>query len=265
MQIESNNVSYTGLTKKFSRSLFNYSDTLKALKSNTSNGIVGHIPNQWIKQIPCDLRRENITEYHKNMGFFVSKILPFTKDSKLSSFFITKIMRHSNIIPSKTSVKIQFVGEGSFGKGYSIINDATGDVFFLKKFKHKYDAKYFSLLEHGIVTEANSKMYLKSNLKRKDKDFFSNFHYADIKNGYYIEDFLSAKNDVAKGVKDWKTRDNIYMDISRPNHLLYRIQRVLKKYSLHHGDLSVANVKIYNDPKGYKIKCFDIGGLRELN
>lgn len=264
MQIESSNVAYTGLTKQFSKSLFEHKEAISAVRNNVSKGIVGHIPDKWVKQIPYENRRANITEFHKTMGCFVNRILPLTRDSKFSSFVLTKIMRHSNVISKDSSVALKYIGKGDFGKGYSIINKKTGDAFFLKKFNHKYDSDYLWTFQHGILQEANNKMYVKSNFKKKDKSLFSNFHYADIKNGYYIEDYLSDKNDIAQGVKSAFERRNIYFDASYPNHLLYKVQSVLKKRGLQHGDLSVSNVKIYNDVNGYKVKCFDLGGLEEL-
>ena len=104
MQIESynSNIAYKGLTKKMSKSLYFYSDMREMVAScSKSNGLVGHIPHQWVKQIPFDSRKAKINEFHEKMGYFVNKILPYTKGTSLSSFILTHIMRRANIIPKK--------------------------------------------------------------------------------------------------------------------------------------------------------------------
>lgn len=262
MQIETNNnnIAYKGLTKKLSKLLYTYNEINRMVSSNkNSQGLVGHIPYQWVKQIPFDARRENITKFHKNMGFFVNKVLPFTQDSCLSSLMLTHIMRRSKIIPKNSSVKIKFVDEGSFAKGYLLTNNTTGDEFFLKRFKQLGDSLNIGF--HGVLVESNNKMFIKSKFKKKDKAYFSNFHYADIKNNYYVEDYLSDKDDIAKNIKDRDKRARLYKQVSKEHGLILKLKQILNKYGLAHNDLKTYNIKIYNSEKGYKPICFDSGGF----
>ena len=104
MQIASDKISYTGgLTKKLSKTVYFPPEIYKMSKSiKSSNGVVGHLPCQFIKEIPFDIRHDKINEFHRNMGFFVRYVLPLTKDSKVSSFLLTKLMRHSKVISKES-------------------------------------------------------------------------------------------------------------------------------------------------------------------
>lgn len=133
----------------------------------------------------------------------------------------------------------------------------------MKKFKQNFTDT--NLYMHGILKESNNKIYMKSKFKKKDKTYFSNFHYADIKNGYYIEDFLVSKGDVAENAKNVYERDKEYYNLDGHCLIISKIQYVLNKYGLRHEDLSVSNVKIYNAKNGYKPVCFDVGGLNKLD
>lgn len=135
MDVKSNNnITYTGLTKKLSKSRYS-SEEIRSmvLKVNKSNGLVGHIPDQWVKQIPFEKRRDNITSFHKDMGVFVTKVLPRTKDSILSSLYLTHIMRRAKMIPKFSFMKIKFIDEGSFGEGYSLTNKKNWRFFLFEK------------------------------------------------------------------------------------------------------------------------------------
>ena len=90
------------------------------------------------------------------MGHFVNKILPYTRGTYLSSFILTRLMRQAQIIPKNSSIKVTHIGTGTFGEGYLLSNQTTGDNFVLKRFKCTY--KNVNLFNHGILAETNNKI-----------------------------------------------------------------------------------------------------------
>lgn len=254
MEINSSPVSYQGLNRTLSKRVLSNKTVLELDRLNPkSNGIVGNIPPQWVQGMPVEERGELIPQLYTKLGNFISKVLPKLPGTKIQSAILTNILRKHKAIDSSSSVTIEKIGKGALSKGYRIKNESDGTALFLKRFVETHKNK--SLREtgtHGAVPENNLKTFLKHDLKtKKEKSLFTNFHYGDIKNGYYVEEYLSHR--------DFVNPDSILPTNIR--ELDSSIYGTLYKHGLCHADLHERNVKYYFDKnEDIAIKCFDLGG-----
>lgn len=252
MDINRSQISYQGLNRHLSKQIFR-PETAEKLSEifPKSNEIVGNIPPQWVNNIPVEKRAEIIPQLLNSLGDFFSNKFSILPGKKLKSFLLTRIFRKYGVINKNSSVKITKVGSGVFSKGYKLSN-SDGTTFFVKKFKNKpKDIDYLDTCIHGCVRESNIKTFLNSHLKTtSEKEHFPKFYYGDIKNGYYLEEYLSRRDSL-----DPKSLFNTKLVKSE-------IQETLKNHHLHHYDLHNKNVKFYFDKNDdIKAKCFDLGGV----
>ena len=254
MQINSSPISYQGLNRQISKEVITKTTADAFCKLYPkSNGIVGNIPHEWVKNIPPQDREKNIKYFYDKMGTFIYWGLPIFSDSTISSHILTKIFRKTGIIDKNNQIKITSFMEGALSDGYIISDKNSGKQFFLKRFKKTFDN--YGLRKtglHGASPEINVKAYFKKHLKtRNEKNLFSQFYYGDIKNNYYIEEFINGTN--------------IYCNLFAPmkENAKRKITDTLAKHNLIHTDLHNFNLHYYVRDKDNLImaKCFDLGGI----
>lgn len=255
MEINSTPISYQGLNRTLSKRVFRNKTILELDKLNPkSNGIVGNIPPQWVQNMPVEERAELIPKLYEKLGKFVSKVLPKLPGNKIQSILLTNILREHKAIDSSSSVNIKKIGKGLLSKGYRIKNKSDGSSLFLKRFIETHKNKYLRTTGiHGPASENNVKTFLKHDIKtNKEKSLFTNFYYGDMRNGYYVEEYLSH-------------RDFVNPDVILPcnvRELESSIYETLYKHGLYHSDLHEKNAKYYFDKNdNLAIKCFDVGGV----
>lgn len=258
MEINYTPVSYQGLNRQLSKELFSKETIVKMDKLYPkSNGIVGNIPATWVQNMPIEERGELIPKLYEKLGHFISKVLPKLPGNTLQSKILTSILRKHKAINSSSSVSLKKVGKGKMGKGYKLENKSDGSTLFLKRFKKKSQRNKIFLESghHGAEYENNVKTYLAHELKTKeDKSVFTNFHFGDVRNGYYVEEYLSRRDKIV------------------PDQLIYgaerdaegKIYKTLYKHGLYPKDLHDENIYLYFDKNDeLSIKCFDLGGVQK--
>lgn len=259
MEINSSPISYQGLNRKLSKNIF-YHETVRELDKlyPKSNGIVGNIPPQWIKNMPADKRGTLIPDLYATIGKFVSILLPIIPSDTLRNKTLTYILRKHQAIGPKSSVQIYEVAGGAMSIGYKIENKTDGYSLFLKRFEKNRKNKYLRESGiHGAIPENNIKTFLKHDMKTKrEKSQFSNFYYGDIKNKYYIEEYLSKRESISYKSLMPEVRTATKKDI----------RTTLSEHGLYHSDLHEHNVRYYFDENGkLTAKCFDLGGIDRID
>lgn len=256
MEINYSSTSYQGLNRHLSKQVFEPKNVEKLDKLfPKSNGIVGNIPQEWLKNIPVEMRGEIIPQLYQALGDFMRNIFPKLPGGTLKGIFLTRVLRKYNIINKETSIKVKKIGSGFMANGYKL-KSSDGSTLFLKRFRGKtwLNRSLIDSGKHGKVREANLKTFLSHNLKKNsEKHQFTKFHYGDIHNGYYIEEYLSEPNILRPWLLDKDGAKN-------------EIQLTLAKYKLYHCDLHNDNAKFYFD-KNNKLQatCFDLGGIISLS
>ena len=250
---DNNTITFNGLNRQLSKNVFSRDSAQKLSRLYPkSNGIVGNLPSDWICRIPKNNRNSDIKSLYKILGCYLSIKRFYPNDSKLYDFILTKILRKYNVIPKSSKVTVTKVEKGAYGQGYRISNSEDNNSLFLKLFNDKKEIG--EKLTHGCTSEANCKAYVKKKLSSKDKRYFSNFYYADIKNNFYLEEYLPIEN-----------RFSSYKSSSEERvWFTKKVESVLKKIGLVHEDLNYGNYFIYrNDGKSIG-KCFDLGGIYRI-
>ena len=147
--------------------------------------------------------------------------------------------------------------EGALSDGYIISDTNNQQQFFLKKFKKTRNNKFLRETGlHGTTPEINVKAYLKKHLKTEsDKNSFTQFYYGDMKNNYYIEEFING------------TDTNYCLFEPIKENAKRKITDTLAKHNLIHTDLHNFNLHYYVSDKNNSImaKCFDLGGVNKTD
>lgn len=245
MESRNSNISYRGLTRQLSKNIYTH-DAIGKLSElyPQSNGIVGNLPSQWIKNIPAENKSDKIKSLYSNLGMFFAHVFPITRSSTISNKILTSILRKGGAIAKDSEVSIRYEAQGFVARGYKIENVKENYSLFLKKYK-KVSSYMSRRLRHGVNTESNTKVFLDKNIKQKsDKKHFSKFCYGDIKHNYYIEEFIEDINDKVSDKRDY----------------MPPIFKVLSKLGLKISDLHSGNLKIKKDKDGkYYGVAFDLG------
>jgi hypothetical protein len=248
-------ISYTGLTRKMSKQVFRL-DSVERLQElyPKSNNIVGNLPNQWVRNMPKETRKTEIPQLYKELGAFTNGVLKKFGGGKISSFFLTKILRTHGALEKKASVKIEKVGQGALSKGYKLTNSKDGSTLFLKKFKPETQENrhLFYSGVHGVKPETRTKVFLKHDIKsKKEKSYFTNFYYGDMKNGYYVEEFLDSSDSISRYDLMSLVQENVKNEI----------RDVMALHGFLHSDLHSGNLKFsFDKSENVRGKVFDLGG-----
>lgn len=232
-------INFNGLNKVLKKEIY----SKKAIKEfshsySRSNGIVGNLPHEWINNMPQQQRENSIKELYSRLGACINGIRHHlfnrTDEHRIQ---IEKILKQCKAINENTSIQMNRIGEGAYGVVYKI-NKYILKIFY---WESPYDSRF-----HGVHSECNTKIYLKHNLSKKDKANFSKFHFGDINNGYYLEEYIPTCDSLSP----------------KPKETPEKLQRILTKLNLQHSDCNRDNYT-FND-KG-QIILFDFGGIKRLH
>jgi hypothetical protein len=220
-----------------------------------SHSIVGNLPPQWINNIPTDERSQKIPQLYSQMGKFISNW--FFLGNKVSSVILTHILRANGAIEKDANIAISKVGEGCFAKGYKLLNTKDGSELFLKRFS-SIKKRDLDLIQyrHGAEYELNSKSYIKHKLKKNsEKSHFSRFYFGDMRNKYYVEEYLT----------DEQSLDPKSIAPSQITTARAQLRKAFYMHNLAHCDMHNHNMKFYQDKNDeVTAKLFDLGGMHKI-
>ena len=220
-------LSFKGLTKAMGAQLYDTGHQVAALmeKFPKANGIVGNLPNDWLESLPGSKKEkaETIKDIYKAFAK-ASKDLEFDLEH-LNSFFnhydinwinietrfkrsiaattLRNTLRKHNIINKNDKITVEFIGMGCLGCAYKF-NVKNKDYVF--KVFHRYDdIDLKGSYMHGKYIEVNRAQYIKKQAREGD---CCKFYFADLKNDYMVNEFISDTN-----IKPYKNIDPIALGI----------------------------------------------------
>lgn len=275
--------SYKGCTLQCKKAMYS-KEGFQALQNfyPNYNGIIGSVPFFWVKNMPIENRKQEVNGLYADLGKFFSLLREKLFDSstlddngietvneaalkekvrnpetgRRSTFqsMLTHILKKYNAIGSSSSVKLDIIDVCGFSCGLTLADKNSKKKVFIKlfnnfAFNNDWDGQ-------GPAVEANNNVYIQNNLKTKsDKKHFPKFYYADVYNGYYIEEHLDDRG------------ESVSEDVINKNAsgLIEEIRQILEKISLANTDKIIGNIKVFTSKTGKLLPVlFDCGGIVPL-
>lgn len=189
-------VNFEGLTKALgSQAYLSVLDIKSKIENNPkSQGMVGNLPDEWVKSIPREKRKENIKDFYNQLSELVNGLRTEgqnNKNVKLASEKITEVMHENSMLPKETSIVLKKLGTGAFGTAYKLEEhspDSKPHSKFVLKIFHN-DGSWKNA--HGALPEINRGTFW---AKRAGKNTNrARFYFADAKSGYIVSQYIDQK------------------------------------------------------------------------
>lgn len=203
------------LTEILSKQVLNYDEIIDLLtKYPKANGRIGCLPNEWTNHIPNQNFNNQLKLLQEGFGDIACSLRDNNKSENVekASLSLNNLCHSIGILPKERKIAIEKFSEGGFwGVGYLIKNDAN-EAFVMKVF---YCTREFND-NYGNLLEANKAQYWSHNAGKDNQ--FPNFYYADLNNGFLIDQYIS---DFAKPPKKTVNPESIglkYCDLEGNNN-----------------------------------------------
>ncbi|MEW5819825.1 MAG: hypothetical protein AB1782_06510, partial [Cyanobacteriota bacterium] len=197
-------ITFTGLTSVLSKKAFSrlkgneHEEGLSEAVEKHSKfyGNAGCYPASWLNKIPKNNFRHHLLSI--NSAFIqITDILRESEfketnqrndDIKRASKILTNKFVSEGIIKEPECITIDRLGSGEFGTAYKFnVND---EKFVLKVYKENTK----STDTHGPLFETNRALFITKNSPKSRNKKIARFHFANIKNGYMVEQFVESSN-----------------------------------------------------------------------
>src|SRR5574344_2857560 len=172
MNIQSSNTyssarfqNFKGLTSKLSNKVYSLNELEElATKYNKSDGVVGSLPADWIKNIGTKDKKEHIKNFYKGFKELIERAK--TDGFEHAQARIDALLKKNKLVKKKAKVEIDYIGQGSFGDAFRIFDGKKS--YALKIFKNKTEPLYPI---HGNFVEQNFISYINKNSTKNSPDW----------------------------------------------------------------------------------------------
>ncbi len=191
MQLNNNKdlVNFTGLNRVLSKNTYEYTINIEELSEiyPKSNGIVGNLPPAWIAKIPKENREKVIKELFNDLKPIINEFRESENEQFMQERIKTALIQ-AGIVKNQENFKMEFLGEGTYGKAYKL-NNILGADYIIKIFK-KLNKNLDKGLDdmHGNYIEQSRALYW-----QKQAGFNTQmirFYFGDIDAGYMVNKFI---------------------------------------------------------------------------
>lgn len=227
------------LTEVLGNQLLEFDEINDALeKYPKAQGRIGCLPIEWIKKIPKESFMAKMKAFQDGFGEIARDLRKNHKPQgvEMASNKINNLFHDMGILSDTKKVSIKKLdGEGCWGMGYLIDGDIDKPLVM---------KVYFCIQEpndnFGNLLENNKALYWHKNAG--DDTQFPNFHYADLDNGFLIDQYISDFMPPVKKIVEPESIGLRYCDINNNKN-----QKC--GYIFDYGCLSTRFENIVRDPE----------------
>ena len=241
-----NDITFNGLTSTLKGNLYT-SPTIKKLARSfpKSNGTVGSVPFEWLRNIP----RENRREFTKNLYEVFSDIVEIQRSKVFANGKCSKILKNflvnNGIIQEKDRLMFQYLGSGDFA---NVVSFEVGNkkyalkIFSRKKYLEKIDSEF------GNCAEQNNALYINAT----EYSDWTKFYFGNVFDGYMITKYVKDNAPLPRRIIKLSKKGVKFID--------YDFKNIRYNINIDYGGFR----KLKDFPAGNKVAMWTIGKLKDL-
>lgn len=223
--------SFCGVNKVLNRRLYSSAQEIQEQISKypKSNWIVGHLPSEWMNNIPQVNRGEIIKTFYNRLNQIIKEFKKSDDVDKLVDS-INKAMFDSKITKNNDFYKFQEMKEGKYKKSYHF-SDTNNNSIILQIFKYPgiQNDKFADTL-HGPFVEMNRAAFIQKNAGTKTQ--FAKNYFGDVDAGYMMNFYVGDLTPVCNKKVPLEVYGLLDVDLNSARN-------TIRGYKVDYGDLAI--------------------------
>lgn len=199
------------LTESLGNQLLEFDEVNEILKKYPqAHGRIGCLPIEWLKKLPKDSFMDKMKSFQDGFGEIARDLRKNHKpeDIEIASKKINNLFHEAGVLSDTDKISIRKLdGDGYWGMGYLIEGDIDKPLVMKVYYCTQEPNDNF-----GNLLESNKAEYWHKNAG--DDTQFPNFYYADLDNGFLIDQYISDVMPPVKRIIDPMSLGLRYCDIN---------------------------------------------------